>query len=297
MIIIKTTNAIFAYFEGRKKMQKYEVKDHEPSYLPDGKKWKLVWSDEFDGTELDTTKWDYRLAMMGKRHITWDDEGVKLDGNSNAVFSIYEKDGKICSSQLETGHNYMDGPVGDGYTFDGGLKWPIGKLRPHKFLKKYGYFECRCKLQQKRGWWSAFWLQSPVIGCSLDAGVAGIENDILESFEPAKAIFHSNHVHGYGDDHIQIKAGVGREYDEKEADEFHTYAVHWSPEGYTYYIDGVEDGHIDAPVSHTPQFVMLSTEVNGYRSAEHAPTAEAIQTAKEGDVFLVDYVRVFDEVE
>ena len=168
-------------------MPKYEVKDHEPSYLPDGKKWKLVWSDEFDGTELDTTKWDYRLAMMGKRHITWDDEGVKLDGKSNAVFSIYEKDGKICSSQLETGHNYMDGPVGDGYTFDGGLKWPIGKLRPHKFLKKYGYFECRCKLQQKRGWWSAFWLQSPVIGCSLDAGVAGIENDILESFEPAKA--------------------------------------------------------------------------------------------------------------
>ena len=48
-------------------MQKYEVKDHEPSYLPDGKKWKLVWSDEFDGTELDTTKWDYRLAMMGRR--------------------------------------------------------------------------------------------------------------------------------------------------------------------------------------------------------------------------------------
>ena len=33
-------------------MNKYEVKEHEPSYLPDGE-WKLVWSDEFDGTELD----------------------------------------------------------------------------------------------------------------------------------------------------------------------------------------------------------------------------------------------------
>lgn len=51
-------------------MQKFEVAGHEPSIVPDGK-WKLVWSDEFDGNELDMTKWDYRLCMMGKRHITW----------------------------------------------------------------------------------------------------------------------------------------------------------------------------------------------------------------------------------
>ena len=41
-------------------MKKFEVKDHEPSFLPDGE-WKLTWADEFDGTELDRTKWDYRL--------------------------------------------------------------------------------------------------------------------------------------------------------------------------------------------------------------------------------------------
>lgn len=38
-------------------MIKTEVLEkHEPSYLPDGKKWKLVWNDEFDSTELDRTK-------------------------------------------------------------------------------------------------------------------------------------------------------------------------------------------------------------------------------------------------
>ena len=47
-------------------MQKYEVKGHEPSFLPEGHKWQLAWSDEFDGTELDESKWDYRLSMMGK---------------------------------------------------------------------------------------------------------------------------------------------------------------------------------------------------------------------------------------
>ena len=25
-----------------------------------------------------------------------------------------------------------------------------------KFMHRYGYYECRCRLQQKAGWWSAF---------------------------------------------------------------------------------------------------------------------------------------------
>ena len=34
-------------------MQEYKVKDHESSLLPDGYELELVWSDEFDGKELD----------------------------------------------------------------------------------------------------------------------------------------------------------------------------------------------------------------------------------------------------
>ena len=30
-------------------MKKFEIENHKPSYLPEGK-WKLAWSDEFDGT-------------------------------------------------------------------------------------------------------------------------------------------------------------------------------------------------------------------------------------------------------
>ena len=36
-------------------MKKFEVKNHEPSYLPDGD-WRLVWHDEIEGTALDTSK-------------------------------------------------------------------------------------------------------------------------------------------------------------------------------------------------------------------------------------------------
>ena len=45
-------------------MKKFEVKDHEDSLLPDGMEFELVWSDEFDGTELDRTKWDYRTSSF-----------------------------------------------------------------------------------------------------------------------------------------------------------------------------------------------------------------------------------------
>ena len=27
-----------------------------------GRRWKLVWSDEFDGAQIDATKWDFELG-------------------------------------------------------------------------------------------------------------------------------------------------------------------------------------------------------------------------------------------
>lgn len=88
-------------------MKKFEVADHEPSLLPEGKRFRLVWSDEFDGTELDRTKWDYRTSMMGKVHPARTDGGVTLDGNSNAVFTLQLKDGTPVSSQLQTGDTFL----------------------------------------------------------------------------------------------------------------------------------------------------------------------------------------------
>ena len=275
-------------------MQFYDVPSHSPSLLPDGK-FSLVWADEFDGTELDRSKWDYRLNMMGKRHRTWVDDGVTLDGKSNAVFRIYEKDGEVCSSQLETGHNFMDAPVEKTEDcWGGGLIWPIGNFREQKLLHRYGYYECRCRLQKMEGWWSAFWVQSPTIGCDPDPSFAGIENDIMESFHPGKIICHSNHFSGYGDDHVCDFVGDGMELD---PDEYHYFGMLWDEKGYTFYVDGKEDGHIDAHVSHRPEFILISTEVNGYRSKTHAPTEEAFAAARAGDAFLVDHVRVFDRVE
>jgi len=47
---------------------------------------------------------------MGTRHDTLIEDGTHLDGNSNLIFELVEKDGHFYSSQLQTGENYMDRP-------------------------------------------------------------------------------------------------------------------------------------------------------------------------------------------
>ena len=270
-------------------MKIFEVNGHAPSLLPDGYDFELVWSDEFDGDTLDPSKWDYRLCMMGKRHPAWTDKGVKVE-NSCAVFSIFEENGEIVSSQLQTGYNFMDQPVEKTTFGKDHLQWQIGKLRENKFTHKFGYYECYCKRQQLPGWWSAFWIQSPIIGASLDPKLTGSEVDVMESFKPGEVKPHNVFTGGYGLDMQRRKVG-GMTVDESK---FHHFGVLWLPDKYVFYVDGVKDGEITENVSAIEEFILISTEVRGYRNEDHLPTEEAKATAKAGDRFLVDHVRVFD---
>ena len=272
-------------------MKNFELPLHEPSLLPEGN-WKLVWNDEFDGTELDSSKWDYRLSMMGHEWPAWTNEGVHLDGSSNAVFTLIERDGRPVSSQLQTGYNFMDQPVVSTTFGHDHLQWNIGKLHENKFTHGYGYYECRCRLQQKDGWWTAFWIQSPVIGSSLDPKDSGVEIDVMECFRLGTVHPHNVFTGGYGLDMKNIKVGGFEGLDQSE---FHRFGLLWDETGYTFYVDGVEDGKITGHLTARPEFILISTEVKGYRYEDHTPVQEAYEAI--GDTFLVDYVRVFEKLD
>ena len=276
----------------------FAVAGHADSLLPAGKAFRLAWADEFDGTELDESKWAYRLCMMQKRHPAWTDKGVHLDGKGNAVFTVVEENGMPVSSQLQTGFNFMDEPQEATVFGSDHLQWPLGKLRESKFLHGPGYWECRCRLQQKPGWWSAFWIQSPVIGSSLDSREAGTELDIMESFKPNRVSPHYIHWGGYGQDHQHAMVGgdnTNAVPDSGEGVGWHRFGVLWDETGYSFYVDGRFDGRIEGQgISLRPEFVLISTEVIGYRHENHTPVKEAFEAI--GDTFLVDYVRVFDIV-
>ena len=276
-------------------MQKYAVEGHKDSLLPDNKNWKLVWNDEFDGDTLDETKWDFRLHLFHKPHPAYTTKGISFDGNSNLIMSVFEENGQFYSPQLQTGENFLDRPNTDS-------EWPVAKFKEPKFLHNYGYYEARVKLQKQKGWWSAFWVQSPTIGCSPNPETAGVELDIMECFTPGIIAPHTIHWGGYGPDHDNIDTNhekiIPPEHDiilEESEDGFHTFGMHWEKDGYTFYIDGKQSGKkIPGPVSPVEQFILLTTECDGYRYTGDA--TEDLKNITLPDQFVVDYVRVFDEV-
>lgn len=270
--------------------------EHVKSLLPPQKRWKLVWHDEFDGTELDTSKWGYRLHLLQQRHSTFTDQGAVLDGKGNLLLTLQEKDGHYYSPHLQTGSNYLDRP-GKDFCFECSndkpkLVWPVAKIESPRFMHKYGYYEIRCKLPTQPGWWAAFWLQSPCIGSTLNPEESGVEVDIMENFTRDGIVSHNNHWNGYGEDHLH--AGSGPRQLEETPDGYHVFGLDWSPDGYIYYIDGKESWRCDGPVSHREQFILISTECMGYR-AGNSPDPK-LKEAVLPDYFIVDYVRVFDEI-
>jgi len=261
------------------------------SDLPKDKKWKLVWNDEFNGTELDTTKWGFRLHIMQTRHQTFTKEGVEVK-DGLLYLNLVEKDGQYYSPHLQTGQNYLDRP---GEPYSNGLTWPVAHINEPKFMHKYGYYEIRCKLQEQPGWWSAFWMQSPIIGSSLDPTRAGVELDIMENFTRDNKVSHNIHWNGYGKDHKH--KGSGESIIADTADGFHTFGMDWSKSGYIFYVDGKESWRVDGPVSDIEQFILVSTECQGYRSGNRDQPSDELKKAVLPDAFIVDYVRVYDEVE
>lgn len=295
-------------------MKEFSVKNHRNSLLPEDKNWKLVWNDEFDGTELDTAKWGFRKNFWGKKSPTFTDEGVEVSGGTMKIH-LLKKGGDFYSAHLQTGSLTFDIPR------DTDKFWMFGEKEKPKFMHKFGYYEICCKLPKNPGWHAAFWLQAPGIGSHPDPSQCGVECDIMENYRQ-----HTEGTMGCGCGWN----GYGKEtkwyghcwfpYEETE-DGWHRYGVDWSEEGYIFYADGKEVERQMAPkcaVSHVDQFILVSTECHGYHrgfnygethqnGGERAGLAgdsnvwqgspvEELKNAVLPDCFEVDYVRVFDRI-
>ena len=173
------------------------LKDEAPSFLPAGKKWKLVWHDEFNGKEIDKTKWMCRESFWGQDFPAFahNFEGVEMTGKTVRLHLLRKGD-DFCSPHLQTGSLTYDIPK-DTKGF-----WPFGKYRKPLFMHKYGYYEIRCRQPKNAGWHSAFWLQAPGVGSSPDPSVCGVETDVMENYRQFThgQIVGGNGWNGYGKD-------------------------------------------------------------------------------------------------
>ena len=143
-------------------------------------------------------------------------------------------------------------------------------------------------------------MQTETPETSWDPGRGGIEHDIMESFKVGKVHPHFMHfgARGKGYRYSVVPSGWKKLYDgmvDVDENVFHRFGMLWEPDGYTLYLDGKACGpKLTDMVSHVPEFVLLTTEVQWYRRGKGA-VPEVKAAADAHDDFLVDYVRVYDE--
>lgn len=242
---------------------------HKEQIPPPG--YELVWSDEFDGDSLDFSKWNYRL--LGHRGEGYQaKEAISLDGQGHLMISTYVRNDTIFTGMIGT---------------------------QNIFEKKYGYFECKARITQHQGHYPAFWLQSPRISATIDQARSidsssmynGAEIDIFEYFNHGSTnrfVSHGIYYGGYGANIKQVGPWTG--WAPKLEEGYHTFGLEWTPNEYTFNIDGYITWKTGRGVSGIPQYIILSDIVaqneGSYIKEHHIH-----------DVFLVDYVRVYNKVE
>jgi beta-glucanase (GH16 family) len=233
---------------------------------PEGKAWKLVWQDEFDGKKLDEAKWE--VPESQRRDGWWSRKAVSLDGQGHLVIAT-----------LKEGDKYLDG---------------CARTRG-KFEHAFGYYTARIRLQHEPGHWSAFWLFNGGVCRVGDAGRDGTEIDIMEKPWLDDRLHYGLHWDGYGEQH-QVAKQVVRV--PGVMDGWHTFSVWWKSDEYIFYVDAKETWRTNAGgVCQVPLYIKLSDEVGDWFDdvpPDNPP--RAIAKAKLPDEFLVDYVRVYDVV-
>lgn len=227
-------------------------------YTPEQLGYNLVWNDEFDGTQLDTTKW--RVRGVGPRAIAYvSEKAVKVEDGLLKLYALNEND-TLFGSALGTQ----------------GL-----------FMSKYGWYECRAQVQKSPGGvWAAFWIQSTDIAKGEDPAIYGAEIDIMECFRKLGEDIISHNVHWAYGPNQQSTHGY-QSYLKGVGEGFHNFALEWLPDRYIFYIDGFKFYEITKGISNIEEYLILSMEYPG--------KIEEISKSVFPDVFLVDWVRVYQK--
>ena len=241
---------------------------------PEG--FELVWSDEFDGNEIDLANWTYDLGGWG-----WG------NGESQTYTDRPE------NARLQNGLLVIEGRQerieGSYYT--------SARLKTEDLQEfQYGFFEARIKVPEGAGMWPAFWMLGSSFESDPDDPTASNwptagEIDIMEYVGKQPTLAYGT-LHGPG---YAGSTGLGNLYrhDGQIADEFHTYAIEWDFDGIRWLFDGEVYGEKsrdivgDRWVFDQPFFFILNLALGG---SFPGPIGLDVEFPK---YMYVDYVRVY----
>ena len=245
-----------------------------------GSDWKLVWSDEFDGTGIpDTSKWTFDVGDWG-----W--------GNNELQYYTVAR---TKNARLEDGNLIIESHKND----DGNL-WTSARLTTRgKVTFRYGKIEFRAKVPANRGNWAAGWTLGDNYVDELSWPYCG-EIDIMESVG-----YEMNDETGDGKAHASVhtRAFYFKENNHYTStldvknmnDEFHTYAVVWAPSGLTAYVDDQEYfSYDDRTDERTWPFFLGQNIIINLAMGGGWGGAQGMDESITSQQMVLDYVRVYD---
>ncbi|MBN2412677.1 glycoside hydrolase family 16 protein [candidate division KSB1 bacterium] len=250
--------------------------------IPEPEGWTLDWNDEFNGTSLDNSKWEYEVNGRGGGNN-------ELQYYTDRPENLFIKDSMLVIQALK--ENYT-GP-------DGARNYTSARIRTlNKGDWKYGRFDIRAKLPYGQGIWPAFWML-PSDGVYGGWAASG-EIDIMELLgqEPQK-VYGTLH---YGGQYPQ-NTHTGTSYSLKTgnfAQDFHLFTLEWEEGEIRWYVDGqhyqtqtqwyTTNGKFPAPFNQRFH-LLLNLAIGG--NWPGSPDKSTIFPQQ----IVVDYVRVFKKSE
>ena len=140
----------------------------------DMSKFVEVWRDDFNGTELDSSKWGSSWWVTERKGGYWHEDMVRVE-NGNLIISAQYFDEPLENRYYDEWHDEIDF---DEYK----AGWYTADVTTQgKYEQTYGYFEVRCILPAATGLWSAFWMMNGQVVNVDGSGRDGTEVDVFES--------------------------------------------------------------------------------------------------------------------
>lgn len=233
--------------------------------------WNLIWSDEFNSANVNTSNWTYDIGGNG-----WGNNELEYYTNRIENAKVVNGNLLIIAKKEPYGSN--------SYT--------SARLKTQGLQSfRYGKIEASIKLPSGKGLWPAFWMLGNNI---TQAGVGWPkcgEIDIMEHVNTSSIINGTLHW----DNHGHVSSG-GTMWG-VDVQNYHEYSIEWSPQSINWFVDGnkywtvnITNGVSNTGAFQLPFFIILNLAVGG-----NWPGNPDSSTPMP-DTMFVDYVRAYQLV-
>lgn len=243
----------------------------------DSNAWNLVWSDEFNGSSVDTSKWTFTVGGGGfgnneQQYYTNSSNNAYIEDGSLVLKAIPESNGT---------ENYTSAKLSSTESWT------------------YGRYEFRAKLPQGTGLWPAIWMLPANINVYGGEWPICGEIDIME-YKGSVPNMALGTLH-YGNPWVYNTGYYYLDENESFADAYHTFTMEWLPGEIRWYVDNVlyqiQQNWYSASSTETYAYpapfnqdfyLMLNLAVGGFFPGD--PDTSDWESNK----FYIDYVRVYE---